>query len=278
MGYDTERFLSPVKDELLCCICRDVLEDPLQAPCEHAYCKLCIEAWLVHETTCPEDRQPLRHTSLRSLFRYMRNDLNNLQIRCRNHAYGCQYVSALEFIDSHERGCIYERLKCSNERCLFYASRQEVHDHERTCKYGQRECPHGCGFTMTRQSHLDHNCVQELRTALEVLRTELTCKHEDQKHELELRLDMQRNHMIQKEAVLQSQIDVLTLEHSRLTQTVKFLQETELSRRQDIQKLELEKKELMELLRQNGRQQTSDPGSSQRVQRTQTLKGKVTTL
>ena len=30
MGYDVERFPNPVNDGLLCCICRDVLEEPLQ--------------------------------------------------------------------------------------------------------------------------------------------------------------------------------------------------------------------------------------------------------
>lgn len=278
MGYDTDRFISPVNDALSCCICRDVLEDPLQAPCEHAYCRTCIEAWLVHETSCPEDRRPLTLSSLRPLFRYMRNDLNRLQIRCRNHAYGCQQVLALEFLQSHERNCVYERLKCPNERCAFYAPRQEVDEHFRTCEYSQTECPQGCGFTIMRHNRVQHNCIQELRTALEVLRTEITCKYEDQKTELELRLDMQRNHMIQKEATLQSQIDSLTLENSRLTQNVKFLMDSELARRQDIEKLELEKKELMELLKKNVRSQGPEPGTSQQGQRSGTLKGKVTTL
>lgn len=57
MGYDIERFVKPVNEGLLCCICRDVLEDPQQAPCEHAFCSTCISAWLVTESTCPEDRQ-----------------------------------------------------------------------------------------------------------------------------------------------------------------------------------------------------------------------------
>lgn len=278
MGYDTDRFTSPVNDALLCCICRDVLEDPLQASCEHAYCKLCIEAWLVHETTCPEDRRPLSQSSLRPLFRYMRNDLDRLQIRCCNTAYGCQHVTDLEFLESHENTCVYERLKCPNERCSFYAARQEINQHAHTCLYGQKECPHGCGFSIMRHSDFEHNCIQELRTSLEVMRTDIMCKYEDQKNEVELRLDMQRNHMIQKEAALQSQIDFLTLENSRLTQNVKFLMDTELARRQDVEKLELEKKELMELLRKNARPQNSEASGSQQAQRGGSLKGKVTTL
>lgn len=129
-----------------------------------------------------------------------------------------------------------------------------------------------------RHSDFEHNCIQELRTSLEVMRTDIMCKYEDQKNEVELRLDMQRNHMIQKEAALQSQIDFLTLENSRLTQNVKFLMDTELARRQDVEKLELEKKELMELLRKNARPQNSEASGSQQAQRGGSLKGKVTTL
>jgi hypothetical protein len=81
MGYDVERFPSAVNDGLLCCICRDVLEDPVQAPCEHAYCSACISGWLVHHSICPEDRQTLTQPELRPLFRYMKNDLDRLQIR-----------------------------------------------------------------------------------------------------------------------------------------------------------------------------------------------------
>ena len=279
MGYDTDRFISPVNDALSCCICRDVLEDPLQAPCEHAYCKSCIEGWLVHETSCPEDRRILTHASLRPLFRYMRNDLNRLQIRCRNHAHGCHHITDLEFLEQHENTCVYERLKCPNDRCTFYAVRQDVDEHARTCVFGQKECPKGCGFTIMRNSDFEHNCFHELRTAVEVMRTEITCKYEDQKNELELRLDMQRNHMIQKEALLQSQIDFLTLENSRLTQNVKFLMDAELSRRQEVEKLELEKQELMELLRKNARSQVSEVATGgQQTQRNVILKGKVTTL
>ncbi|MEE6463555.1 hypothetical protein FKM82_005945 [Ascaphus truei] len=70
MGYDIERFLGYVNEGLLCCICRDVLEEPLQAPCEHAFCASCIHGWLVHHHNCPEDRQALSVTGLRPLHRY----------------------------------------------------------------------------------------------------------------------------------------------------------------------------------------------------------------
>lgn len=70
MGYDVERFVGYVNEGLLCCVCRDVLEDPLQAPCEHAFCSTCIHAWLVSHQNCPEDRLSLSIANLRPLYRY----------------------------------------------------------------------------------------------------------------------------------------------------------------------------------------------------------------
>lgn len=70
MGYDIERFVGYVNEGLLCSICRDVLEDPLQAPCEHAFCTACIHGWLVHHSNCPEDRQAIDVSVLRPLYRY----------------------------------------------------------------------------------------------------------------------------------------------------------------------------------------------------------------
>ena len=55
-----------------------------------------------------------------------------------------------------------------------------------------------------------HSCVAELRTSLELLRSEMICKMEDQKNEYELRLDAQRSHMVQKEAERRAEMDDLT--------------------------------------------------------------------
>ena len=278
MGFDTDRFTSDVSDALTCGICRDVLEDPVQAPCEHAYCKSCIEGWLVHEAICPECRRPLSISTLRPLFRYMRNDLNRLRLSCRNQAYGCDVISDLEFIGNHEAECPHERLKCPNERCTYFSSRQDIAKHVKICEFSRKQCPNGCGLIISEPIDEHHNCIQELRTAIEILRSEVMCKYEDQKKEMDLRLDMQRGHMIQKEASLQSQIDDLKSENSKLMQHVKLLMDMELVRRQEIEKLELEKKELMELLREHTRTESRPSESGNRPRRAQSLRNKVTSV
>lgn len=46
--------------------------------------------------------------------RYMKNDLNRLQLHCKNREYGCEMVCSLESIDRHERECEYSQIPCSN--------------------------------------------------------------------------------------------------------------------------------------------------------------------
>jgi len=55
-----------------------------------------------------------------------------------------------------------------------------------------------------------HSCITELRTSLELLRSEMICKLDDQKNEYELRLDAQRSHMVQKEGEMRTEIDTIT--------------------------------------------------------------------
>ena len=64
---------------------------------------------------------PHTHTNLSSCkrhtcvgYRYMRNDLMQLQIRCVFHVHGCDVISALESMHTHEAECDYSLLTCRN--------------------------------------------------------------------------------------------------------------------------------------------------------------------
>ncbi|XP_019383480.1 PREDICTED: RING finger protein 151-like isoform X1 [Gavialis gangeticus] len=249
MGYDIERFVGYVNEGLLCSICRDVLEDPLQAPCEHAFCTTCIHGWLVHHSNCPEDRQALDASVLHPLYRYMKNDLNRLQLHCKNREHGCDMVCSLESIDRHERECEYGQISCSNAGCPVQVERRNLEGHLALCEYRSRECPNGCGYTILSAEDTQHNCVAELRTELELLRSEMICRVEEAKHEMESRLDSQRRHMVQKESMLQNEIEELKSQMSRMMSDVRSLLAAERQHRQELEQAELEKRELMELLK-----------------------------
>ncbi|KFV07198.1 E3 ubiquitin-protein ligase NRDP1, partial [Pterocles gutturalis] len=244
MGYDIERFVGYVNEGLLCSICRDVLEDPLQAPCEHAFCTACIHEWLVHHSNCPEDRQTIDVSLLRPLYRYMKNDLNRLQIHCKNREYGCKMVCSLESIDKHERECEYSHVRCPNVGCMVQIERRNLDGHLAVCEYRSLECPNGCGYTILSAEDTQHSCITELKTDLELLRTEMICRVEEAKREMESRLDSQRRHMVQKESMLQNEIEELKSQMSRMMSDVRSLMAAERQHRQELEQAELEKREL----------------------------------
>ncbi|XP_055083788.1 RING finger protein 151 [Periophthalmus magnuspinnatus] len=249
MGFDLERFVGYVNEGLLCCVCRDVLERPLQAPCEHAFCSACISGWLVHHNSCPEDRLPLDLGSLKPLYRYMRNDLNRLQIRCVNAGQGCEVVCPLENLHTHQDECEFAFISCSNTGCPVQVERRGLEAHLSECSFRSRSCPNGCGHTLQSIDQAQHNCVAELRTEVEMLRAEMLCKVEEVRREMESRLDSQRRHMVQKESQLKSEVEELKGQLSRVMCDVRALLGAERLRRQELAEAELEKRELLELLR-----------------------------
>ncbi|KAM6968397.1 uncharacterized protein rnf41l [Aplochiton taeniatus] len=249
MGYDLERFVGFVNEGLLCCVCRDVLERPLQAPCEHAYCSACISSWLVHHHSCPEDRLPLDISTLKPLYRYMRNDLSRLQIRCVNAGQGCEVVCTLETLHTHEDECDFAYIACSNTGCPVQVERRGLEGHLSECEFCSRACPNGCGHTLLSMDQSQHNCVAELRTEVELLRAEMQCKVEEVRREMESRLDSQRRHMVQKESQLKSEVEELKGQMSRVMCDLCALLGAEHLRRQELAEAELEKRELLELLK-----------------------------
>ena len=77
----------------------EVLEEPIQAPCEHTFCKACIQAWLDQgNRSCPVDRQELSSDSFKPLTRMTQQLLNKLTVRCKNHVDGCHLQCKLEYV------------------------------------------------------------------------------------------------------------------------------------------------------------------------------------
>jgi E3 ubiquitin-protein ligase NRDP1 len=88
-----------------------------------------------------------------------------------------------------------------------------------------------------------------LHTSLELLRSEIIYKMQEQKQELELRLDAQRRHMVQREAMTEAQMDELKNALLRLTQEMLSMKATETRRQEELERTEVEKQELLEVIR-----------------------------
>ena len=118
MGFDIDRVIEQdtVHSHLKCSVCMDVLENPLQAPCQHTFCKQCISQWLNRgNNTCPEDRQRLSLSELKPP-RIIQDLLIKLTIRCKNHEAGCRLLAKYEdmkkLIDHETNHCTVNNESC----------------------------------------------------------------------------------------------------------------------------------------------------------------------
>ena len=105
MGFDLNIFVDRVDEELMCCICTDVLEEAVQlSPCQHLYCRSCLVSWLSVKAKCPVDGQRVHHNNMTAVPRSIQNMLSKLSVRCDR----CQQVLPLPKYRSHN--CFQEIL------------------------------------------------------------------------------------------------------------------------------------------------------------------------
>lgn len=106
MGYDLTCIVGHVDEELICPICADVLEEPVQScGCEHAFCSACIDKWMLEKQICPVDRSDLMRGHLVPVSRLMRNMLSRLKIKCTFADSGCAQELSLEDFRTHVASC-----------------------------------------------------------------------------------------------------------------------------------------------------------------------------
>jgi len=112
MGWNIDRFIAKesIVDEFICAICTDVVENPVQTPCQHLFCNECIRRWINEgHRTCPEDRQALTANVLKTPNRLTNQFLNKLIVRCKNFTDGCRLMSTYEDMPQL---CEHERSQC----------------------------------------------------------------------------------------------------------------------------------------------------------------------
>jgi len=150
MGYDLCLFEDEdVDEELICPICRGVLENVIYAPkCEHAFCSDCIHEWLANQQTCPLDRTPLQKEELNSVPRIMKNMLGKLRVKCENKEHGCKEIVRLDARADHSANCEFNPkrpIRC--EQCCLTIPKNELDN---------------------------HNCIRDLRKQMAIINDQVT--------------------------------------------------------------------------------------------------------
>ena len=143
-GYEDERFQHPVGRGFHCCICTNVIKDPVMCHNEHIFCRACITRHLINSPTCPTCREPLTVESLQQAPRTVTNLLSELQIRCQFFERGCNQFVELGNLERHVADCGFAPAFCSNEGCQLEVNKQDLLHHETiVCEQRKVVC-HSC--------------------------------------------------------------------------------------------------------------------------------------
>lgn len=172
--YRSETFSPAPCSQLLCSICLCVFYNPVKCPCQHVFCKNCIERWLQNNGTCPKCRLPVHVSSLIKAPCLIRTIILNLKIQCKHHSRGCEETFPVEHYKAHLKTCPYMIIKCSNGNCKheFFLKDKEKH-HCEECLFYWVTCT-VCQRPVAHHKLLDHDCFRELTTEFDSLRQRVT--------------------------------------------------------------------------------------------------------
>ena len=169
MGFDVERFLETVDDDLKCGICFGVLEDPLATPCGHVFCAQCIVQWTAESGSCPLTCEQISVDDLKKILP-LSSLIAKQNIRCENFRRGCPAILLVENTQSHLLKCRYAKDSSSGGKIMERNSNSpESREFARVVV-----CETGCGLPLLYQDSSTHDCIKALQTQVASLQMKLT--------------------------------------------------------------------------------------------------------
>lgn len=165
--YDVDMFDPPPDPDLICCICQGVLNGPVESPCRHVYCRLCIERWLDNNENCPTCRDVLHTSELKPVLPILQNMINRLTRKCRFMFSGCKEKIPVERFESHIKACDFELFDCRFSKCGQKIPRKDLKIHEEeTCSFRELRCTRDCELMILFSEIDSHDCLQALKQRL----------------------------------------------------------------------------------------------------------------
>lgn len=106
MGLSEETLLNPgaVSEALKCPVCFDLFDDPVfcgGSPCQHVFCRVCVEQALAQAQQCPTCRAEVCTADLRS-HQLINNLLDEVSVRC---AKSCGWTGRRDSQKAHAAQC-----------------------------------------------------------------------------------------------------------------------------------------------------------------------------
>lgn len=98
-----------ISDTLKCPVCMDIFEDPVflaGQPCQHVFCRVCVEQALNESGHCPSCRAVMRREDLKP-HQTIRSLLDEMIVRCTRH---CGWTGRRDSLVAHESECPLARI------------------------------------------------------------------------------------------------------------------------------------------------------------------------
>ncbi|KAF1804279.1 hypothetical protein FB192DRAFT_1457383 [Mucor lusitanicus] len=129
--------------ELLCGICSDILEDPMQVHCpeDHMFCSKCITCHVEQQSNCPICTTPLDKNTFQ-VSKFVTRQVGRLRIKCAYADTGCPWQGLLS--DQHISECEYQPCTCPNadKGCnATNLNKSNMQHHLESCLYQTMTCP-----------------------------------------------------------------------------------------------------------------------------------------
>lgn len=128
-----------IDKDLLCEVCQQPLVDPVDTPCAHTFCRVCLRSHMRMQKTCPSDGEPLvREADVRRSSTLVRNILDKLTVVCPNNAY-CDQLMPRHTLEVHLKyQCSGTYIPCPREEngCEFVGPRCQLEEHLWSCRHG----------------------------------------------------------------------------------------------------------------------------------------------
>lgn len=112
MGRDVDQYVHPerISSQLICPICTQVLQNPVQTETEHLFCEDELLEWMTRSNLCPITKTMLNPSTIKKPSRIIMNMLAELEIYCNYKDKGCTWIGKEEHLDSHlEKDCVYHQ-------------------------------------------------------------------------------------------------------------------------------------------------------------------------
>ena len=127
-----------IDNDLLCTICLQPLVDPVDTPCSHTFCYVCLKSHLRMQRMCPSDKQTIREREIKPSSILVRRILEKLIVVCPNNAY-CDQTMPRSALEVHLKyHCPGSYVTCPREErsCDFMGPRCQLEEHLWSCNYG----------------------------------------------------------------------------------------------------------------------------------------------